>query len=98
MPNNSRTKTLHTMADLLIAVYGDRIKIPKNVARYAVHNPLKAIGLIAQRREMPANNQAVAGIMAQINPDEFNFERPANMQEQAAFELRLYRGPSNADH
>lgn len=86
-----RTRALKLMADLLLAIYSDRLKIPSNVAQYATHNPLKAIGLIVQRQEMPTNNQAVADIMAQINPDDLDFKRPANLQERAEFELRLYR-------
>lgn len=86
-----RIEALSLMADLLLAIYGDRLKIPGIVVRYATHNPLKAIGLIAQRREMPASNRAVAAIMKEINPVDFDFNRPANLQEQSEFQLRLYR-------
>lgn len=86
-----RMEVLSLMAELLLAIYGDRLKIPDIVARYAIHNPLKAIGLIVQRREMPASNRAVAAIMKEINPVDFDFRRPANLQEQSEFQLRLYR-------
>lgn len=95
-PNNKavRIKALELMADLLIVIYKDRSKIPANVERYAKHNPLQAIGLITQRREMPSNNAEVTEIMGKINnPDDLNFSRPANIEEQGAFDLRLYKSP-----
>lgn len=89
-----RIKALEIMADLLIAVYGERASIPSNVERYAKHNPMQAIGLITQRRELPTNSPKVAELMDKIdNPDDFNFARPANLEEQAAFDLRLYKSP-----
>lgn len=90
----SRIKVMEMMADLLIVIYKDRSQIPANVERYAKHNPLQAIGLITQRREMPSNNAEVAEIMDKIdNPDDLNFSRPANIEEQGAFDLRLYKSP-----
>ena len=89
-----RIETLETMADLLIAIYKEPAKIPENVERYAKFNPIKCIGLIATRKEMPANNKIICEIMEKINnPDDLNFERPANLEEQGAFDLRLYKSP-----
>ena len=89
-----RIKALEIVADLLIVIYGEKAKIPSNVERYAIHNPMQAIGLIAQRREFPTNSKKVAELMDKIdNPDDFNFARPANLEEQAAFDLRLYKSP-----
>lgn len=96
-PNNEKTKRieiLEIMADVLIAIYKEPAKIPENVERYAKFNPLKCIGLIATRNEMPAKSKIVSEIMAKIdNPDNLNFERPANLEEQGAFDLRLYKSP-----
>lgn len=95
-PSNKavRIKTLELMADLLIAIYKEPGKIPSNVERYAQHNPLQAIGLITQRQEMPRDNQDVAEIMDKIsNHDDLNFGRPAGIEEQGAFNLRLYKSP-----
>lgn len=89
-----RLKAIEWMADILLAIYGDKAKIPINVARYATHNPLKALGLIAQRREMPTNNPNVAELMEKIDdPEMLNFKRPANLEEQMAFDIRLYKSP-----
>lgn len=97
MPNNEKTKRieiLEIMADLLIAIYKERSKIPTNVERYAKSNPIKCIGLITTRNEMPANSKIIGEIMEKIeNPDDLNFERPANLEEQGAFDLRLYKSP-----
>lgn len=97
MPNNEKTKRieiLEIIADLLIAIYKERSKIPTNVERYAKSNPIKCIGLIATRKEMPANSKIIGEIMEKIeNPDDLNFERPANLEEQGAFDLRLYKSP-----
>ena len=97
IPNNEKTKRieiLEIMADVLIAIYKEPSKIPKNVERYAKFNPIKCIGLISTRNEMPAKSKIVAEIMAKIdNPDDLNFERPANLEEQGAFDLRLYKSP-----
>ena len=97
MPNNEKTKrieVLEIMADLLIAIYKERSKIPTNVERYAKSNPIKCIGLITTRNEMPANSKIIGEIMEKIdNPDDLNFERPANLEEQGAFDLRLYKSP-----
>ena len=96
-PNNEKTKRieiLEIMADVLIAIYKEPAKIPENVERYAKFNPLKCIGLIATRKEMPANSKIIGEIMEKIdNPDYLNFERPANLEEQGAFDLRLYKSP-----
>lgn len=95
-PSNKavRIKALELMADLLIAIYKEPSKIPLNVERYAQHNPLQAIGLITQRHEMPRDNQDVAEIMDKINnPDDLNFSRPAGIEEQGVFNLRLYKSP-----
>lgn len=92
-----RIKSLEIVADLLIVIYGEKAKIPSNVERYAIHNPMQAIGLIVQRREFPTDSSKVAELMDKIeNPDDFNFSRPANLEEQAAFDLRLYKSPYNA--
>ena len=92
-----RIKSLEIVADLLIVIYGEKAKIPSNVERYAIHNPMQAIGLIVQRREFPTDSPKVAELMDKIeNPDDFNFSRPANLEEQAAFNLRLYKSPYNA--
>jgi hypothetical protein len=89
-----RIKVLEILADLLIAIYGEKAKIPSNVERYAINSPIKALGLIAQRREFPTDSKKVAELMDKIdNPDDFNFARPANLEEQAAFDLRLYKSP-----
>ena len=97
MPNNEKTKRieiLEIMADLLIAIYKERSKIPTNVERYAKSNPIKCIGLITTRNEMPANSKIIGEIMEKIdNPDDLNYERPANLEEQGAFDLRLYKSP-----
>ena len=96
-PNNEKTKrieVLEIIADLLIAIYKERSKIPTNVERYAKSNPIKCIGLITTRNEMPANSKIIGEIMKKINnPDDLNFERPANLEEQGAFDLRLYKSP-----
>lgn len=89
-----RLKAVEWAADFLIAVYGERSAIPVNVEQFAMQSPLKAIGLVAQRREMPANNLKVAELMELIDdPDVLNFGRPATLEEQAAFSMRLYRSP-----
>jgi hypothetical protein len=97
IPNNEKTKRieiLEIMADLLIAIYKERSKIPTNVERYAKSNPIKCIGLITTRNEMPTNSKIIGEIMEKIeNPDDLNFERPANLEEQGAFDLRLYKSP-----
>jgi hypothetical protein len=96
-PNNEKTKRieiLEIMADVLIAIYKEPAKIPENVERYAKFNPIKCIGLIATRKEMPANSKIIGEIMEKIdNPNDLNFERPANLEEQGAFDLRLYKSP-----
>lgn len=98
--NNEKTKRikiLEIIADLLIAIYKEPAKIPENVERYAKFNPIKCIGLIATRKEMPTKGKIIAEIaeiMEKIdNPDDLNFERPANLEEQGAFDLRLYKSP-----
>ena len=89
-----RLKAVEWAADFLIAVYGEHSSIPVNVEQFALHNPLKAIGLVAQRSEMPANNLKVAELMNLIDdPDVLNFGRPATLEEQAAFSMRLYKSP-----
>lgn len=97
IPNNEKTKRidiLEIIADVLIAIYKEPAKIPANVERYAKSNPLKCIGLIATRKEMPANSKIISEIMEKIeNPDDLNFGRPANLEEQGAFDLRLYKSP-----
>ena len=95
--NNEKTKRieiLEIMADMLITIYKERSKIPENVERYAKFNPIKCIGLISTRKEMPANSKIIGEIMEKIdNPDDLYFERPANLEEQGAFDLRLYKSP-----
>ncbi len=95
--NNEKTKRieiLEIMADMLITIYKERSKIPENVERYAKFNPIKCIGLISTRKEMPANSKIIGEIMEKIdNPDDLDFERPANLEEQGAFDLRLYKSP-----
>lgn len=82
------------VADLLVAVYGAREEIPNNVEQFALRNPLTAVAIMMQRREMPTNSPKVAELMEMIDdPDLYSFDRPANMAERAAFELRLYKSP-----
>lgn len=89
-----RLKAIEWIADLLLVIYKDKAQIPSNVARYATHNPLKALGLITQRREMPTNNPSVAELMDKIDdPEMLNFKRPASLGEQMAFDMRLYKSP-----
>ena len=58
---------------------------------------MHAIGLSVQLLEFPTDSPKVAELMDKIeNPDDFNFSRPANLEEQAAFDLRLYKSPYNA--
>ena len=89
-----RLKAIEWVADLLVAVYGAREKIPNNVEQFALRNPLTAVAIMMQRREMPTNSPKVAELMEMIDdPDLYSFDRPANMAERAAFELRLYKSP-----
>lgn len=87
----SKSDILKKMAAVCLAIYGTKEKIPSNVERYMFNNPLKGIGLIMQRHEMPANNQTVAEILAALTPDELDFDRPANTKEQGAWYLALYQ-------
>ena len=92
-----RLKVIEWVADLLLAIYHDKSKIPGNVERFALHNPMMALGLITQRREMPTNSPQVAELMDKIdNPDILNFSRPANLEERAAFDIRLHKSPYQA--
>lgn len=89
-----RIEIMEIIADLLIAIYKEPSKIPSNVERFAKYNPIKSIGLITMRKEMPTNSKNLAEIIDKIdNPDDLNFEHPANLEEQAAFDLRLYKSP-----
>lgn len=56
---------------------------------------IKALEIMADLlSELPTNSPKVAELMDKIDdPDDFNFARPANLEEQAAFDLRLYKSP-----
>lgn len=86
---------LKKMAALCLAVYGQKEKIPTNVEQYMLANPLKALGLMMQRHEMPSDNKKVAEIMNDINPDDLDFDKPANAHERGAWQVSLYRVETN---
>lgn len=54
----------------------------------------KDLAIIIDIMYQQTNSKNLAEIIDKIdNPDDLNFERPANLEEQAAFDLRLYKSP-----
>ena len=86
-----KSEILKKMAELCLAIYGAKEKIPANVASYMLSSPLKGLGLITQRREMPTDNQEVAEILNKVHMDDLDFDQPANSAERGAWEIALYR-------
>ena len=93
----NREQVLKKMAALCLAVYGKKEKIPTNVERYMLANPLKGIGLMMQRREMPTQNDAIMGILEDLNVVDLDFDKPASSEEQGSWHIALYQN-KGADH
>ena len=87
----NKEEVLKKMAALCLAVYGKKEKIPTNVERYMLANPLKGIGLMMQRREMPTQNEAVMEILAGVGVADLDFDKPANLKEQGSWHIAMYQ-------
>ena len=86
----NRSEIIGKMAELYLAIYGKKEKIPTNVENYMLLSPIKGLGLIAKKREMPTNNEKIAQILSEIHVDDLDFDHPANVREKGIWQLALY--------